>query len=958
MKSLSEIAKEAPLNEDQLQTIETKLLQNGNLSQERIRQQIEAVFCRIGLDDYYLTTTPLAEIARLIETIRAAEIISELDQKKEVDIDLRSEHQSNAIYVSSDIHEKAVKIERRIEERYPFHRIHSYRTMGTSLETHLRIVLVSDPEFAHRHVREDAGDLSRLFGNKFLEEKTEETRQRYENFIRNAGKKEVYIEFGERTRSNETRLMVLSHSSGVKRLFSAISDVINYYGIYTNVKYFEPLANGKVAMSFYFNQVEDSGVLQNIEEDISLAFVLPENRLSPLFRAAQLSAQEMCYGMAAANFAHQFLTGYSGEYQALVEVLDDQPELKGTLEALRYNLVKEAYTLERVLEAIKQNPPVFKSIYEHFESKLLPNLDARNTDLLRKAAEERICQQVEIDMDRQILRFLLVFNDAILKTNFYFACKRSLAFRLLPDFLEPPEYPEKPYGVFYILGAEFKGFHVRFRDVARGGIRIIRSTDQENYEGNSDAIFDENYNLAGTQQFKNKDIPEGGSKGAMLLHLNAQDHPEEAFQKYIDGILDLILPNDALVDYYDREEILFLGPDEGTAELMDWAAVRAKERGYKFWKSFSTGKSLEKGGIPHDVYGMTTNSVHQYALKIMEKLGLEESRMTKVQTGGPDGDLGSNEILISKDRTIAIVDGSGVIYDPEGLDRGELVRLATKRQMIHAFDRSKFSPGGYMVLVSDHNVTLPDGKIVQDGTSFRNSFHLLKEIRADFFIPCGGRPKSIHIGNWTDMLDDRGQVRFKYIVEGANLFITQDARLRLEERSAIIFKDASANKGGVTSSSLEVFSSLALTDRQFEEWMCVEDGRDPEFREKYVRQVLDIIRQNAVNEFELIWRENKASGIKKSILTDRISQKINFLTDRIQESDLYENQNLRRKVLSMHAPPILLEWLGIENVIQNLPDIYLRAAFASHLASCYVYRYGLESNEISFFNYIQELDRQ
>jgi glutamate dehydrogenase len=27
------------------------------------------------------------------------------------------------------------------------------------------------------------------------------------------------------------------------------------------------------------------------------------------------------------------------------------------------------------------------------------------------------------------------------------------------------------------------------------------------------------------------------------------------------------------------------------------------------WKSFTTGKSPSLGGIPHDVYGMTTNSV-------------------------------------------------------------------------------------------------------------------------------------------------------------------------------------------------------------------------------------------------------------------------------------------------------------------------------------------------------------
>src|SRR5690606_18274505 len=49
-----------------------------------------------------------------------------------------------------------------------------------------------------------------------------------------------------------------------------------------------------------------------------------------------------------------------------------------------------------------------------------------------------------------------------------------------------------------------------------------------------------------------------------------------------------------------------------------------------------------------DCIGMTTNSVHQYKLGIYEKLGLDETKVTKVQTGGPDGDLGSNEIMISK----------------------------------------------------------------------------------------------------------------------------------------------------------------------------------------------------------------------------------------------------------------------------------------------------------------------
>ena len=45
------------------------------------------------------------------------------------------------------------------------------------------------------------------------------------------------------------------------------------------------------------------------------------------------------------------------------------------------------------------------------------------------------------------------------------------------------------------------------------------------------------------------------------------------------------------------------------------------------------------------------------------------------------------------------------------------------------------------------------------------------------------------------MFDEEGKPKFKYIVEGANLFFTQDARLQLEKAGVILFKDASANKG-------------------------------------------------------------------------------------------------------------------------------------------------------------------
>lgn len=43
------------------------------------------------------------------------------------------------------------------------------------------------------------------------------------------------------------------------------------------------------------------------------------------------------------------------------------------------------------------------------------------------------------------------------------------------------------------------------------------------------------------------------------------------------------------------------GPDENTADLMDWACEHAQKRGYPFWKAFTTGKNPRLGGVPHDV---------------------------------------------------------------------------------------------------------------------------------------------------------------------------------------------------------------------------------------------------------------------------------------------------------------------------------------------------------------------
>lgn len=97
------------------------------------------------------------------------------------------------------------------------------------------------------------------------------------------------------------------------------------------------------------------------------------------------------------------------------------------------------------------------------------------------------------------------FSTAVLRTNFFRPKIVALAFRLDPAKLKAA-YPTDsvPFGVYYVVGAEFRGFHVRFADVARGGIRIIKSGSAQALSASVAGMFDECYNLALTQQKKNK----------------------------------------------------------------------------------------------------------------------------------------------------------------------------------------------------------------------------------------------------------------------------------------------------------------------------------------------------------------------------------------------------------------------------------------------------------------------
>ena len=227
-----------------------------------------------------------------------------------------------------------------------------------------------------------------------------------------------------------------------------------------------------------------------------------------------------------------------------------------------------------------------------------------------------------------------------------------------------------------------------------------------------------------------------------------------------------------------------------------------------------------------------------------------------------------------------------------------------------------------------------------------------KFAKADLFVPCGGRPESINAGNVKELFDENGNCMYKYIVEGANLFITEDARATLEEQGVILFKDASTNKGGVTSSSMEVLAALCMTDEEHSNLMQVKNGEFPDFYNRYVEEVIMVIEENARLEFNCLWIEHERTGEQRAVLTDVLSTKINDLNVDVQNSSLWNNIEIRKSVLTKAFPKTLQDEFGLDTLLERLPEDYVKSVFGYYIASRFVYKYGLDGAEFSFFEYM------
>ena len=281
----------------------------------------------------------------------------------------------------------------------------------------------------------------------------------------------------------------------------------------------------------------------------------------------------------------------------------------------------------------------------------------------------------------------------VVRTNLFSDDRYALSMRLVPSVMSGDPSKPLPFGTIFSFGRHFYGFHNRFRDIARGGLRVVTPSNEDMHVTESSRLYDEVYGLSYGQQLKNKDIPEGGAKGVILVNTASlpahrkQFAVRKSIRAFTDSVFDLIVPRSVatLVDYYKKEEVLYFGPDEQILPSdIDWITQRAAQRGYGIPSAVMSSK--QGAGINHKHYGVTSEGLVCFldvALKSVLHIDPASKPFSIKITGGPDGDVAGNLIKIlirdygSNVRFVGIADGSGCVEDVKGLNHTELLRLVT-----------------------------------------------------------------------------------------------------------------------------------------------------------------------------------------------------------------------------------------------------------------------------------------
>ena len=506
------------------------------------------------------------------------------------------------------------------------------------------------------------------------------------------------------------------------------------------------------------------------------------------------------------------------------------------------------YGLTTVVDALRRAPAVTHALVARFAAAHDPATHGQ-VEAQDQAIAAGLDAVSAIDDDR-ILRAYASLIRACLRTNaFAPASAEALAFKL--DSTQIPGLPAPlPWREVWVYSPRVEGIHLRAGPVARGGLR---------WSDRRDDFRTEILSLMKAQRVKNAVIVPTGAKGGFYpkqLPSPAQDRDAwlaEGTESYRVFIRSLLSITDNIVDgrvvhpqgvtVLDGDDPYFVvAADKGTATFSDVANAIALERGFWLGDAFASGGSQ---GYDHKAMGITAKGAWVSVQRHFAERGVDvqSDPITVVGCGDMSGDVFGNGMLLSRSiKLVAAFDHRHIFLDPDpdpAVSYAERARMFALPRSSWADYTAPISAGGG--IHSRAAKTIPITPQVQALLGITDTLmepaaliSAILKAPADllWFGGIGTYVKAASENNAGvgDPANDRLRVdaeslRVTAIGEGANLGVTQAARIAFAERGGRINTDFIDNSAGVDCSDNEVNIKIAL-NREMNEGRLAEGDRN------------------------------------------------------------------------------------------------------------------------------------
>ncbi|HVJ54830.1 MAG TPA: NAD-glutamate dehydrogenase [Aliidongia sp.] len=522
--------------------------------------------------------------------------------------------------------------------------------------------------------------------------------------------------------------------------------------------------------------------------------------------------------------------------------------------------------------------------------------DPARPDAGREAEAQAIADEIKaalegvtnLDEDRILRSFLLLIRKS-LRTNFYQhgldgAPKPYLSIKLASQEIDLLPLP-RPLVEIFVYSPRMEGCHLRGGKVARGGIRA--SDRKEDFRT-------EVLGLMKAQMVKNSVIVPVGSKGGFIVKRPPAAGDREALHaeivacyKYLMfGLLDLTdtISGDAIVPPKDvvrrdsDDPYLVVAADKGTATFSDIANGVALDYGFWLGDAFASGGSI---GYDHKVMGITARGAWEAVKRHFRELGkdIQAADFTCVGVGDMAGDVFGNGMLLSQHtKLIGAFNHQHIFIDPDPdpsvswVERKRLFDL--KGSSWEDYDRTTLSKGGEIYRRSAKSIALsPEARarlgVAEETLAPAQLIQILLKQPVDllWFGGIGTYVKAsaeshAEAGDRTNdaLRINAGQLRTRVIGEGANLAVTQRARIEFALKGGRLNTDAIDNSAGVDTSDHEVNIKIGVGN------MLASGKLDPSQRASFLATMTDevaglVLEDNYLQTQALSLTESEASAL-------------------------------------------------------------------------------------------------